>query len=143
MPRHKNEYYKTDEEFIFALADALHEEYKAIIDDLPARPRERNACPLERLHAHLRHVEAHRQPVLDDPQLADLALEIGGQRLEGILADLTPPTAPTTADAVDISGGAAVTQKWAAEIGADGYSRNAIDALALTKNLMGKGTALV
>ncbi|MGB9265143.1 MAG: corrinoid protein [Terriglobales bacterium] len=40
-----------------------------------------------------------------------------------------------------IIGGAAVTQKWAAEIGADGYSRNTIDALELAKNLMGKGTA--
>ncbi|MCL2585220.1 MAG: cobalamin-independent methionine synthase II family protein [Streptosporangiales bacterium] len=28
----RNEYYKTDEEFVFALADVLHEEYKAIID---------------------------------------------------------------------------------------------------------------
>jgi len=37
-----------------------------------------------------------------------------------------------------IIGGAAVTQKWAAEIGADGYSRNAIDALDLAKNLMTK-----
>jgi len=37
-----------------------------------------------------------------------------------------------------IIGGAAVTQKWAAEIGADGYSRNAIDALDLAKNLMNK-----
>jgi len=37
-----------------------------------------------------------------------------------------------------IIGGAAVTSKWAAEIGADGYSRNAIDALELAKNLMGK-----
>jgi 5-methyltetrahydropteroyltriglutamate--homocysteine methyltransferase len=27
-----NEYYKTDEEFVYALADVLHEEYKAIID---------------------------------------------------------------------------------------------------------------
>ena len=35
-----------------------------------------------------------------------------------------------------IIGGAAVTAKWAAEIGADGYSRNAIDALELAKNLM-------
>ena len=30
--RRQNEYYKTDEEFLFALADALKEEYKAIID---------------------------------------------------------------------------------------------------------------
>ena len=41
-----------------------------------------------------------------------------------------------------IIGGAAVTSKWAAEIGADGYSRNAIDALELAKSLMGKGRAL-
>ena len=39
-----------------------------------------------------------------------------------------------------IIGGAAVTSKWAAEIGADGYSRNAIDAVELAKNLMGKVT---
>ena len=32
VPRHKNEYYKDDEEFLFALAEALREEYKAIID---------------------------------------------------------------------------------------------------------------
>ena len=40
-------------------------------------------------------------------------------------------------------GGAAVTSKWAAEIGADGYSRNAIDALERAKILTGKGTAPV
>jgi trimethylamine corrinoid protein len=39
-----------------------------------------------------------------------------------------------------IIGGAAVTSKWAAEIGADGYSRNAIDAVELAKNLMGRVT---
>jgi 5-methyltetrahydropteroyltriglutamate--homocysteine methyltransferase len=32
VPRHKNEYYKDDEEFLFKLAEALREEYKAIID---------------------------------------------------------------------------------------------------------------
>lgn len=40
-----------------------------------------------------------------------------------------------------IIGGAAVTPKWAAEIGADGYSRNAIDALELAKRLVAKKTA--
>jgi methylmalonyl-CoA mutase cobalamin-binding domain/chain len=35
-----------------------------------------------------------------------------------------------------IIGGAAVTARWCAEIGADGYARNAIDALALVKNLV-------
>ncbi len=40
-----------------------------------------------------------------------------------------------------IVGGAAVTAKWAEEIGADGFSRNAIDALELAKKLVGKGTA--
>jgi 5-methyltetrahydropteroyltriglutamate--homocysteine methyltransferase len=29
---YKNEYYKDDEEFLFAVADALHEEYKLIVD---------------------------------------------------------------------------------------------------------------
>jgi 5-methyltetrahydropteroyltriglutamate--homocysteine methyltransferase len=29
---HKNRYYKTDEEYLFAIADAMHEEYKAIVD---------------------------------------------------------------------------------------------------------------
>jgi 5-methyltetrahydropteroyltriglutamate--homocysteine methyltransferase len=28
----KNEYYRTNEEFLFAIADAMHEEYKAIVD---------------------------------------------------------------------------------------------------------------
>jgi 5-methyltetrahydropteroyltriglutamate--homocysteine methyltransferase len=28
----RNEYYKTDEEFLFAIADAMHEEYKTIVD---------------------------------------------------------------------------------------------------------------
>ena len=37
-----------------------------------------------------------------------------------------------------IIGGAAVTPKWAAEIGADGYSRNALDAVELAKSLMGR-----
>ena len=32
VPRSKNEYYKDDEEFLFKLAEALHEEYKAIVD---------------------------------------------------------------------------------------------------------------
>ncbi len=32
MPVHGNEYYKNDEEFLFALADALHEEYNAVVD---------------------------------------------------------------------------------------------------------------
>src|SRR5438034_1300714 len=27
-----NEYYKSDEEFVFAIADAMHEEYQAIVD---------------------------------------------------------------------------------------------------------------
>jgi 5-methyltetrahydropteroyltriglutamate--homocysteine methyltransferase len=31
VPNFKNEYYKSDEEFFFALADALHEEYAAIV----------------------------------------------------------------------------------------------------------------
>ncbi|MGZ4816393.1 MAG: corrinoid protein [Terriglobales bacterium] len=35
-----------------------------------------------------------------------------------------------------IIGGAAVTAKWAADIGADGYARNAMDALALAKRLL-------
>src|SRR5262245_8521554 len=32
VPRHQNEFYKSEEEFFFALADALREEYAAIID---------------------------------------------------------------------------------------------------------------
>ena len=32
VPRHQNEYYKDDEEFLFKLAEALREEYKAIVD---------------------------------------------------------------------------------------------------------------
>jgi len=32
VPRHNNEYYKDDEEFLFKLAEALREEYKAIVD---------------------------------------------------------------------------------------------------------------
>ena len=28
----RNEYYKTEEEYLFAIADAMHEEYKAIVD---------------------------------------------------------------------------------------------------------------
>ena len=31
-PDRNDEYYKSDEEYVFAVADALHEEYKAIID---------------------------------------------------------------------------------------------------------------
>ena len=37
-----------------------------------------------------------------------------------------------------IIGGAAVTSKWAAEIGADGYARNAMDALDLARRLLNK-----
>src|SRR5262249_29175120 len=29
---HRNEYYKTDEEYLFAIADAMHQEYRAIVD---------------------------------------------------------------------------------------------------------------
>jgi 5-methyltetrahydropteroyltriglutamate--homocysteine methyltransferase len=32
VPRHKNEYYRDDEEFLFKLAEALREEYKTIVD---------------------------------------------------------------------------------------------------------------
>jgi 5-methyltetrahydropteroyltriglutamate--homocysteine methyltransferase len=32
IPVHFDEHYKSDEEFLFAIADALHEEYKAVID---------------------------------------------------------------------------------------------------------------
>ncbi len=32
LPDRKDEYYKSDEEYLFALADAMHEEYKAIVD---------------------------------------------------------------------------------------------------------------
>jgi 5-methyltetrahydropteroyltriglutamate--homocysteine methyltransferase len=32
LPGAKNEYYKSEEEYLFALADALHEEYQAIVD---------------------------------------------------------------------------------------------------------------
>jgi 5-methyltetrahydropteroyltriglutamate--homocysteine methyltransferase len=32
VPRHKNEHYKDDEEFLFKLAEALREEYRAIVD---------------------------------------------------------------------------------------------------------------
>lgn len=38
-----------------------------------------------------------------------------------------------------IIGGAAVTGRWAEEIGADGYARSAMDALDLAKRLMSKG----
>jgi len=36
-----------------------------------------------------------------------------------------------------IIGGAAVTSRWAADIGADGYARNAVDALELARTLVG------
>lgn len=39
-----------------------------------------------------------------------------------------------------IIGGAAVTGRWAEEIGADGYARSAMDALDLAKRLMSKET---
>ena len=32
VPRHKNEYYRDDEEFLFKLAEALRDEYKAIVE---------------------------------------------------------------------------------------------------------------
>jgi len=38
-----------------------------------------------------------------------------------------------------IVGGAPVSQSWAEEIGADGYSENAVGAVALAKELMGSG----
>lgn len=40
-----------------------------------------------------------------------------------------------------IIGGAAVTSKWAAEIGADGYARNAMDALDLARRLLSKAVS--
>jgi corrinoid protein of di/trimethylamine methyltransferase len=39
-----------------------------------------------------------------------------------------------------IVGGASVTSKWVEEIGADGFSRNASDALELAKALMARGS---
>jgi len=39
-----------------------------------------------------------------------------------------------------IVGGAPVSQSWAEQIGADGYSENAVGAVALAKELMGKGS---
>jgi trimethylamine corrinoid protein len=38
-----------------------------------------------------------------------------------------------------VVGGAPVSQAWAEQIGADGYSENAVGAVALAKELMGKG----
>ncbi len=38
-----------------------------------------------------------------------------------------------------IVGGAPVSQSWADQVGADGYSENAVGAVALAKELMGKG----
>ena len=35
-----------------------------------------------------------------------------------------------------IIGGAAVNEKWASEIGADGYAEDAVDAIRVTKALM-------
>src|SRR5207247_1205536 len=32
LARHRNQYYKTDEEYVFAIAEAMREEYKAIVD---------------------------------------------------------------------------------------------------------------
>jgi methanogenic corrinoid protein MtbC1 len=37
-----------------------------------------------------------------------------------------------------IVGGAPVTRKWAEEIGADGYGKDAVGAVALAKSLVGK-----
>lgn len=42
-----------------------------------------------------------------------------------------------------IIGGASVSAKWATEIGADGFARNAIDALALVKGLVQQPVATV
>jgi methylmalonyl-CoA mutase cobalamin-binding domain/chain len=39
-----------------------------------------------------------------------------------------------------IVGGASVTAKWVDEIGADGFSRNASDALELAKSLLARGS---
>jgi 5-methyltetrahydropteroyltriglutamate--homocysteine methyltransferase len=36
--RRQNQYYKTDEEFLFALGEAMREEYKAVIDAGPGAP---------------------------------------------------------------------------------------------------------
>jgi methanogenic corrinoid protein MtbC1 len=37
-----------------------------------------------------------------------------------------------------IIGGAAVNEKWASEIGADGYAEDAVDAITITKSLTSK-----
>ena len=84
-------------------------------------------------------------------QFVAKAMEVGAD-IVGVSALLTTTMAGQKAviEALDrnglrprvkaIVGGAAVTSKWAAEIGADGYSRNAIDAVELAKSLVGKGT---
>ncbi len=49
-----NEHYKTDEEFVFAIADAMHEEYKAIVD-AGFQLADRRSRPARRLELPARH----------------------------------------------------------------------------------------
>ena len=42
-----------------------------------------------------------------------------------------------------IVGGAPVTRMWAEEIGADGYGKDAVGAVALAKSLLGRGNGQV
>jgi len=74
-----NEYYKSDEEFVFAIADTMHEEYKAIVDagfqlqiDDPDLPDGWNCLPQMRVpdyraYANLR-VEALNHALRDIPK---------------------------------------------------------------------------
>jgi 5-methyltetrahydropteroyltriglutamate--homocysteine methyltransferase len=79
--RHINEHYKSEEEYYFAVADALHEEYQAIvdagfliqIDDVSLPGRYRLQVPAEGLDAFNRW--------------ADLAVRALNQALKGIPAE--------------------------------------------------------
>lgn len=76
----RNRYYKTDDEFVFAIAEAMHEEYKAIVDaglllqlDCPdlamTRHREFANSPLEEFRDYAAlHIEVLNGALSDIPQ---------------------------------------------------------------------------
>jgi 5-methyltetrahydropteroyltriglutamate--homocysteine methyltransferase len=79
--RHVNEYYKSEEEYYFAVADALHDEYQEIvdagyniqIDDVSLPGRYRLQAPAEGVEAFQRW--------------ADLAVDAANRALQGIPED--------------------------------------------------------
>jgi hypothetical protein len=100
----------------------------------PAAPRATQAAA-RAFCAHLRHVEAHREPAFNDAQLADLALDFRRSSAANIAAGLGKgsipgiirPSAPGTPTAIPARLPGESASAGAADGGADGVTAPAVD----------------